>query len=181
MRFPTVRELTSAFPSAAEDVGVGESEEQSVDFVEKLIAEQKWAAAIAYCAYLLPRWEAVRWGHETMRQLRPSTGAEETMTMGAVEAWLREPEERSRRYALERATVADPKEPATWLAFAAGWSGGSIVPVERGTALAQPEQTPRAVRAALLIAIALSGGADPAPVLGPALHRALKTASGNQA
>jgi hypothetical protein len=39
------------------------------------------------------------------------------------------------------------------MALAAGWSGGSVVPPHLGIAPAAPDQTARAIRAGLMIAI----------------------------
>lgn len=182
MRFNTVRDLMSAFPSAAEDIGTEPSDEFSADFILKQVAEENWPAAISYCAYLLSRWHAVRWGHETMqRLLRPEGAAAGTMAI--VEQWINEPEEANRREVMEHAHAADPREPATWLAFAAAWSGGSIAPRANGFVPPDPELTPRAVRGALLGAIALSArraDSDAAAVLRPALQRGLKMAAGDE-
>jgi hypothetical protein len=49
--------------------------------------------------------------------------------------------------------MGDARSPATWVALAAGWSGGSVVPDDMGYAPADPEQTAKAVRVALFIAL----------------------------
>ena len=66
--------------------------------------------------------------------------------LGFAEAWVEEPEEPRRRKALASGNVGDTRSPATWVALAAGWSGGSIVPDDMGYAPADPEQTAKAVR-----------------------------------
>ena len=45
----------------------------------------------------------------------------------------------------------EPRE--NWLALAAAYSGGSVVPAEYGVVEAKPEQTASAIRAAILIAL----------------------------
>jgi uncharacterized protein DUF6931 len=179
LRFDTVRALVSAFPTASDDIGTKDSEDTSVAFVEAMLSKGKWGEALSYCAYLLPRWDAVRWGYETLKQLRPSPPPTEQATMRIVEEWLRAPEEGTRRQALQHAQTADVEEPTTLIAYAVGWSGGSIVPPENGNVPAQPHQTARAVRAALLIAMAYARNPDPGAILRPAAERALKIAAGD--
>ena len=72
--------------------------------------------------------------------------------LGFAEDWVEEPEEPRRRKALASGTMGDTRSPATWVALAAGWSGGNVVPDEMGYAPADPEQTAKAVRVALFIA-----------------------------
>ena len=45
-----------------------------------------------------------------------------------AEDWVRDPEEDRRYAALEAAMGTQVKTPGVWIAFAAGWSGGSITP-----------------------------------------------------
>ena len=70
-----------------------------------------------------------------------------------AEEWVKEPDEPRRRKALASGTVGNPRYPATWVALASGWSGGSVVPEDMGHAPADPEQTAKAVRVALFIAL----------------------------
>ena len=74
-------------------------------------------------------------------------------SIGFAEAWVEEPEEPRRRKALASGNAGDTRSSATWVALAAGWSGGSIVPDDKGYAPAPPEQTAKAVRVALFIAL----------------------------
>jgi hypothetical protein len=78
---------------------------------------------------------------------------EEDRMIGFAEAWVEEPEEPRRRKALASGAMGDARSPATWVALAAGWSGGSVVPDDMGYAPADPEQTAKAVRVALFIAL----------------------------
>ena len=64
-----------------------------------------------------------------------------------------EPEEDLRRAALKVGMLTDGGLPAAWMALAAGWSGGSIMPPEYGFMSAGPHQTARAVRAGIMIAM----------------------------
>jgi hypothetical protein len=77
----------------------------------------------------------------------------EAQLVAVAEAWVREPDEDRRHAALQFGGEADSRLPAAWMALAAGWSGGSIVASEYGIVPAAPQQTARAVRAALMIAL----------------------------
>jgi len=79
--------------------------------------------------------------------------ADEEKALTFAEAWVEEPDEPLRRKALALGNMSNPRAATTWLALAAGWSGGSIVPAELGQVIAAPEQTARAVRVALFIAL----------------------------
>ena len=113
-----------------------------------------WAAAVTYCVYLLPRREAVWWGCETFRRLDPSPTEDELVALEAAETWVFQTDELRRLEALTLGTKGNAKSPETWMALAAGWSGGNIVSPEVGRVLASPDQTARALRAGLLIALA---------------------------
>jgi hypothetical protein len=80
---------------------------------------------------------------------------EEEAVAKAAEAWVAAPEEERRVTALELGTGSDYSWPSTWLALAAGWSGGNIaLGLEGAMAPPPPQQTARAVRAALAAAVA---------------------------
>jgi hypothetical protein len=153
LRFPTVRDLYAAFPTAQGDVGIPASDEPCVALLRSLMTQEAWAPAIAFCAYLLPRREAVWWGCQSLRSMRPQLSRAEIAALDAAEAWVHEPDETHRRAALDLHTRGDAGLPAIWMALAAGWSGGSIVPPEYPNVRAPPEQTARAVRSGLLIAL----------------------------
>ena len=161
-RFVTVRDLYEAFPAARQDVGREPSDEPSLAFLNGLVANGAFAQAMSYCVYLLPRREAVWWGCETLRRLIPNQSAKDEAALEAAEAWVFQTDEARRIEALTVGTQGDGRSPATWMARAAGWSGGNVVPPELGSAPAPPDQTARALRAGLLIALAhISKGARP--------------------
>jgi len=152
-RFVTVRDLYESFPLAQSDVGVEVNDDPALEFLRKLVKQQNWRAAVSYCAYLLPRREAVWWGCQSLRRLERHLAPKESSALDLAEAWVRDPEDDQRRAALDCGGQADYRAPATWMALAAGWSGGSIVPPHLGTAPAAPDQTARAIRAGLMIAM----------------------------
>jgi hypothetical protein len=178
VRFATVRDLFDSFPSAAEDVGAAEDDLNSLDFLRSQIAVQRWEPAISFCAYLLPRRTAVAWASQSVRRMMSSPRADESRMLEFAEAWVKDPDEPRRRKALSAGTVGDRKSPATWVALAAGWSGGSIVPEEMGYAPADPEQTAKAVRVALFIALSRIEAPEKQRVMTPCLQNGIQLASG---
>jgi hypothetical protein len=151
-RFATVQDLYEAFPTARDDVGVDAGEEPALAFLEMLTSMQVWDAAISFCAYLLRRREAVWWGSQSLRGMIQLTPYESNL-LDIAEDWVHNPDEEHRWTALECARRADTLLPATWITLAAGWSGGSIIRPQHGRILPSPQQTARAVRAGLMIAL----------------------------
>src|SRR6185312_11144193 len=132
IRFSTVRDLFDAFPSAARDVGAADDSMRTLDFVRSLIGKRDWQPAISVCAYLLPRRVAVAWACRSIRRMVERLRPDEDRMIGFAEAWVEEPEEPRRRKALAAGNAGDARSSATWVALAAGWSGGSIVPEDKG-------------------------------------------------
>jgi hypothetical protein len=176
IRFVTVRDLYEAFPMAQDDVGAAASDEPSLTFLRALTQKEAWPAAVSFCAYLLPRREAVWWGCQSLRRIRPVASPEDLRALDAAEAWVREPENDRRFAALAVGNQSSYRAPATWMALAAGWSGGSIVPPEMGHAPAAPDQTARAIRAGLMIAMAKVLNSEMSKVLKPCLEEGMSLA-----
>jgi len=154
IRFVTAQDLFEAFPTASLDVDAEPNDQPSLLYLQDLADGEEPKKAVAFCAYLLPRREAVWWGCRSVRKLMPSQSAAELQLMQAAEKWIEVPEEEQRLVALDLGMKSNPNWASTWLALAAGWSGGNILLGIQATALAPPQQTPRAVRAAILSAVA---------------------------
>ncbi|WOH78991.1 hypothetical protein RX327_24115 [Bradyrhizobium sp. BEA-2-5] len=153
VRFSTVHDLFEAYPLARYDVGKAAPDKLSLDFLQEAADAGSWHQAVSFCAYLLPRRVAVAWGCRSLRRMFDQFDANDSRSLNFVETWVRQPDEQSRNKALAVGNANDPEQPATWLALAAGWSGGSVVPAEFAPVEAKPDQAARAVRAALLIAL----------------------------
>src|SRR5690349_4849299 len=175
IRFVTARDLYDTFPLAQNDIGAEPSDEGALEFLHRLSEEEDWDAAISYCAYLLPRREAVWWGCQSLRRIQPHRGPQDTRAIELAEAWVREPEEDRRLSALSFGTEGDHRAPATWMALAAGWSGGNVLP-DFGYAHAMPEQTARAIRAGLLGAMGWVSTDKMASVMKPCLEEGIELA-----
>jgi hypothetical protein len=153
IRFVTARDLFDTFPTAVRDVDAEPSDAPSLQYLRTLARGEDLNKAVAFCAYLLPRREAVSWGCHSIKALEPKLPPAEQDGLRAAEAWVQVPEEDRRLAALELGMRANPHWSSTWLALAAGWSGGNVLLGVQGNAQAPPQQTARAVRAAILIAV----------------------------
>jgi hypothetical protein len=155
IRFATVRDLFEAFPTAQADVEEKPSDAPPLDCLRSLADGGELPKAVAFCAYLLPRREAVGWGCWSVRRLAGKLPPEEEPGLKAAEAWVEFPDEDRRVAALELGTRSDFHLSSTWLALAAGWSGGNIaLGFEGAVAPPPPQQTARSVNAALAAAVA---------------------------
>jgi hypothetical protein len=180
IRFPTVQDLYEAFPTAAEDVGVPSSTAESLSFLRSLVAKEAWKEATAFSAYLLPRREAIWWGCESVRHIQPTRLPHETAALDLAEAWVHEPEDGRRHEALDLALRSDPQSPTTWMLYGVGWSGGSVVQSQYGMVPPLPQQTARAVRAGMLIALAWVPKGEISRTAKPCFESAIKLAMGEQ-
>jgi hypothetical protein len=177
LRFATVRDLYDTFPTAKSDVGTEGGDVSSLDFLRSLLAQGRWPPAVSFCAYLLPRREAVWWGCQSVRRMPRPHGAQ-TEALEAAEAWVRMPEEELRRRALDLGARGDPGMASTWMALGAGWSGGTIAPPEYGLVPAAADQTARAVRTGLLIGMSSILRDDTDRIMKPCIESAIELALG---
>lgn len=154
LRFETAEDLYEAYPTARNDVGVPATAQPSLKFVGGLAAAGAWKSALSFCAYLLPRLEAVDWGRQCLRRSGSEVGLGpgDEARLAAAEAWARDPQERNRRRALELAERSDPREASTWIAYAAGRAGGQIAIDDKHSVPTPHYATAQAVRVALILA-----------------------------
>jgi hypothetical protein len=153
-RFTTARDVYEAFPTARDDLEVDPTDEPPLVFLKALTRSETPENAVSFCAYLLPRREAVWWAAQCVRSLASSHSDAEQAALEAAETWVREPEEEKRRAALDIGSRNDKSAPTTWVALAAGWSGGSLTAPDQPPVPAPPHLTAKAVRAAVLTALA---------------------------
>ena len=72
LRFDTARDLFEAFPIAERLIEVEPSDEPSLQFLAGWSTRDDLDQAVGFCAFLLPRREAVWWGCRTVRALIPT-------------------------------------------------------------------------------------------------------------
>jgi hypothetical protein len=151
VRFATARDVFETFPMAGTLISSEATDELSVDYLRKLVAKGKIDDAVSFCAYLLPRREAVWWACRTVRTFLGDGPVPNAGCLQAAEAWVQEPDQAHQEAAQDVATRSDRNNPVTWLALAAAWSGG-VVSIEGSPRIAPPPQlTAHAVRVAILL------------------------------
>jgi uncharacterized protein DUF6931 len=175
LRFATAREVFEAFPRACEDIRAAPTDDPPLTYIQSLAATETPEDAIAFCAYLLPRREAVWWACQCVRWLDRSPRREELAALDAAEAWVVEPNEQRRRAALELGLAGDRGAPASCLALAAGCSGGSAKLSDEGVP-APPDTTAKMACTAVLAVLARVGAKDRAVYLKGCIEAALRLA-----
>ncbi|WP_448956035.1 DUF6931 family protein [Labrys neptuniae] len=128
LRFSAARQVIDAFPNLSNEFSGYNLDLEPFAFIDVLLAQGSERKAMAFCAFLLPRREAVQWLSQALRQRPQAPSSTEATLLRLVEDWLKKPMEATRRAALD-AGMDDPNKGAfAWAALAAGWSGGSLSP-----------------------------------------------------
>ena len=92
--------------------------------------------------------------------MRAISGDKPDDALLAAEAWVRDPDETTRRAALDLGWSRDARIATSWLALAAGQSGGSITSEGAYPVAPPPQATALDVKAAIILAIAQSPPRD---------------------
>ena len=157
LRFTTAHEVLDTFLSARGDVRPELSDDTPTRYMERLAETSEPDSAIAFCAYMLPRREAVWWGCRCLRMIMVDLSTALPGGLNAAEAWVRRPDDSNRRSALEQGMKGDLTTSPAWLALGAGWAGGSMSMGEHAVA-SLPHLTAKAINASLVLAL---GSQDP--------------------
>ncbi|WP_332699560.1 DUF6931 family protein [Bosea sp. (in: a-proteobacteria)] len=150
LRFSSAREVFESFPALRQVVRMAATTEPPLTFLKRLTAGAEPKEAVGFCAFLLPRREAVWWALQTVQRMRPP-GSPPDPGLQAAEAWVRDPSDALRRAALGAAEAGDTAEPGTWVAWAAGYSGGSMLATH--PVPCPPDLTAKTARIAVLTAL----------------------------
>lgn len=175
VRFATAQALFEAFPDLLQTIKIEPTEQPPIDFVRSLVTADKLPEAVAFCAHLLPRREAVWWACVSARTLSEDIVRTRPPGLLAAEAWVFQPDTENRQRALDIAERSDENDPTTWLARAAAWSGGTqaiggqITPVPA-------YMTARASRIAILLSASRIRSHERGPRLRTCLAEAIKLA-----
>ena len=97
------------------------------EYLDALIAHELFAAALKFLAFWLPKPAAVAWGCQCLEAFAGDRlPPREKEAFVRARKWSAEPNEKNRRTAEAAAEKANYDGPASFLAAAAFWSGGSI-------------------------------------------------------
>lgn len=154
IQFESARDVFLAFPTLESDLAARPGDAPPLDYLAALVASETPEDAVTFFSYLAPKREAVWWACCCIRLLSGETAGARGSPLAFAETWVKEPDEDHRRAALHTAEAADSGTAETWAAYGAAWSGGNLAPDGNPPILAAPHLTAKAVRAAVLIAIA---------------------------
>jgi hypothetical protein len=160
VRFANARDVFETFADLKLAAAPPSDDPAPLDHARALLSQPRPSEAIIFIAHLLPRREAVWWALQCVRAMLGPNADDEALR--AAEKWVRAPEEDNRRAALEVANAADQRSPTTWLAFAAGWSGGNLSAPNQEPARPPPAACAMAANAAVMLA---ATGGDPLGVV----------------
>jgi hypothetical protein len=151
VRFATAVALFEAFPELSKKIGAAPNDQFPIDYLKGLVSQDKVEDAVTFCAFLLPRREAVWWACGCARELLGDISQARAGGLLAAEAWVYEPDDGRRQAALEIGTKGDSNDPITWLALGAGWAGGFLVANAKRQVPMPQYMTARAARIAVLL------------------------------
>lgn len=133
---------------------------QAVDALEKAALAVE---AIKLMAHALPKREAVWWACMCAQYTAPRDLPEpDRLAREAAEAWVRRPDDKTRRKANAYAEAADFATPEAWAGVAAFWSGDSLAPEDQAAVPPAPHLTGLAVTSVVTLA-SVRGGASRQP------------------
>ncbi len=156
IRFSTARDVFEAFKDLRRIAPAPGDASAPLDYARGLLVSRRPIDAIVFLACLLPRREAVWWARQCVGAILGPRAEDDALR--AADAWVRAPEEERRRAALEIGTAGDPERATTWLALAAGRSGGSVSAPDQKPIAPGPAACAQAANAAIVLAIT---GGDP--------------------
>ena len=174
LRFLTAQEVFESFPDLLDDIRTPPSPDPPMTFARSLAAGETPEDALTFCAYALARREAVWWGCQCVRAIAEIRPGAEDPALQAAEAWVREPDEEHRVAALRLGNESDRRGATPWLALAAGWSGGNISLLGGAAVPSKPDMTAKAIKTAILVALARVGAKDRAQRLSFCVDGGLK-------
>ena len=154
LRFSTARQVIDAFPNLRDEFSGSNLDLEPFAFIDSLMAQGSVRKAMAFCAFLLPRREAIQWLSLALRQQSQQPSGADVNLLRLVEDWLKKPVEATRRAALDGG-MGDPRKGAfAWAALAAGWSGGNLSPNAEQPVPPPPHLTGHAVNVGLTLLVA---------------------------
>ena len=130
-------------------------EQTPLEFLDALIAHERFADAIHFLAHAIPKREAVWWGCLCVKLAGgENLSPKELAALTAAVRWALRPEEEYRAAAKEPAKAAGLEVPAGNLAPAVSFSGGSLTPPGLPEVPPNPAMTAQCVAGAIKLAAA---------------------------
>ena len=123
------QEITQHFDLLEESVPLLNAEQTPADFLQILIDQGHYHNAISFLAHAMPVREEVWWACLCIRDHFESSDEAYQHALNAAESWVDDPSETHRREAEKHAEAGEYNTPASWVAGAVFWSGGSIAPI----------------------------------------------------
>ena len=151
VRFSAARNVFEAFADLKYAAAPPADDSAPLAYARALLGSPRPNEAIVFVAHLLPRREAVWWAVQSVRAMLGASAEDEALR--AAEAWVRAPEEDERRAALAAFSAGDQRRATTWLAFAAGWSGGSVTAPDKDPLPAPPAACAMGASTAVMLAV----------------------------
>lgn len=99
-------------------------------YLDTLRRDRLFGDAVDVLGHVLPRQYAIAWACECWQAAQQGREPDpvESSAVAAAQRWLKDPSEENRRAALVLADRLGFGTAGAWLAAAAGWSGGTMVP-----------------------------------------------------
>src|SRR5258708_13465060 len=111
VRFATARALFETFPEVSEQIKVAPTDQFPVEFLKDLVSKDKLDEAVAFCAYLLPRREAVWWACTCARASLGEIPQDRGACLLAADRWVYQPDPARRTAPPEPRAPRDPTHP----------------------------------------------------------------------
>ncbi|RXT55231.1 hypothetical protein B6S44_11515 [Bosea sp. Tri-44] len=150
LRFSTAQEVFETFPATRQIINTAPTTEPPLTFLRGLAKAGNHKDAVGFCAFLMPRRETVWWALQSVQRMMPP-GTPPDPGLKAAEAWVRDPTDETRRAALALGENGHHASLGTWVALAAGYSGGSMVMTH--AVPCPPDLTAKTARIAVLTAL----------------------------
>lgn len=123
-------------------------------FLNHLIENQDYPDALNFLAHGLPQRETIWWGYLCAEQMASQSSSKqmEMEVLTLVKTWVYRPEDSARRKLELFPEKLQFKTPASWVALAVFWSGGSITPIGQPVVEASEYLYAKAVVGAIMLA-----------------------------
>ena len=126
LRFSSAQQVVEAFPCLSQDLTLATNGDEPFSYINRLLQSPQQHETLAFCAFLLPRREAVEWFCKAIRSTSPSLSNKEVKLLNVAEEWIKTAGETTRQKALSASLNESKDTPSVWAALAAAWSGGSM-------------------------------------------------------